>query len=137
VKSVFVDSSGFFALLVQEDQFHEHAHTLFQRANTERWRLVTTNVVVIEAYALFLIRSQGGRRDAIRFLDMIAADKYRIERIRKADEEHAIALVHAHEDKTYSLCDALSFLVMERLHIREAIAFDRHFRSYGRFTILE
>jgi predicted nucleic acid-binding protein len=137
VKSVFVDSSGFFALLVHEDQFHEHAYALFQQANTERWRLVTTNVVVIEAYALFLIRSQGGRRDAIRFLDMIAADKYRIERIRKADEERAIALVHAHEDKTYSLCDALSFIVMERLHIREAIAFDRHFRSYGRFTILE
>jgi predicted nucleic acid-binding protein len=136
MKSVFVNSSGFFALLVQEDQFHEHARSLFQRANTERWRLVTTNVVVIEAYALFLIRSQGGRRDAIRFLDMIAADKYRIERIRKADEERAIALVHAHEDKTYSLCDALSFIVMERLRIHEAIAFDRHFRSYGRFTIL-
>jgi predicted nucleic acid-binding protein len=105
MKSVFVNSSGFFALLVQEDQFHEHARSLFQRANTERWRLVTTNVVVIEAYALFLIRSQGGRRDAIRFLDMIAADKYRIERIRKADEERAIALVHAHEDKTYWLSD--------------------------------
>jgi len=136
VKSVFVDSSGFFALLVQEDQFHEHAHALFQQANTERWRLVTTNVVVIEAYALFLIRSHSRRRDAIKFLDMIAADKYRIERIRKADEDRAIALVHAHEDKAYSLCDALSFIVMERLQIREAIAFDRHFRSYGRFTIL-
>jgi predicted nucleic acid-binding protein len=93
VKSVFVDSSGFFALLIEEDQFHQHARTLFQQANTERWRLVTTNVVVIEAYALFLIRSQGGRRSAIRFLDMMAADKYRIERIRKADEERAIALV--------------------------------------------
>ena len=136
MKSVFVDSSGFFALLVQEDQFHEHAHALFQQANTERWRLVTTNVVVIEAYALFLIRSHRRRRDAIKFLDMIAADKYRIERIRKADEDRAIALVHAHEDKAYSLCDALSFIVMERLQIREAIAFDRHFRSYGRFTIL-
>ncbi len=67
---------------------------------------------------------------------MLAADKYQIERIRKADEERAIALVHAHEDKTYSLCDALSFIVIERLHIREAITFDRHFRSYGRFTVL-
>lgn len=31
---------------------------------------------------------------------------------------------------------ALSFVVMERLRINEAIAFDRHFREYGRFTIL-
>jgi predicted nucleic acid-binding protein len=45
-------------------------------------------------------------------------------------------LVRAHQDKTYSLCDALSFIVMERLRLTEAIAFDRHFRSYGRFTIL-
>ena len=39
-------------------------------------------------------------------------------------------------EKGYSLCDALSFVVMERLAITEAIAFDRHFREYGRFTIL-
>ena len=56
--------------------------------------------------------------------------------VRKRDDERAIALLRAHEDKLYSLRDALSFVVMERLRIREAIAFDRHFRAYGRFTIL-
>ena len=40
------------------------------------------------------------------------------------------------EDKMYALCDALSFVVMERLRIKEAIAFDRHFREYGRLTVL-
>jgi uncharacterized protein len=136
VKRVFVDSSGFFALLIEEDQFHEHARLLFQRANSERWRLVTTNVVVIETYALLLVRAHSSRQDALKFLDMIEKDAYQVERVRKTDEAQAIALVRAHQDKTYSLCDALSFIVMERLHIREAIAFDRHFRSYGRFTIL-
>ena len=32
--------------------------------------------------------------------------------------------------------DALSFVVMERLRIREAMAFDRHFREHGKFVIL-
>jgi predicted nucleic acid-binding protein len=136
VKRVFVDTSGFFALLVEEDQFHQYARLLFQRANAERWRLVTTNVVIIETYALLLVRSHRGRHDALRFLDMIEKDAYQVERIRKTDEARAIALVRAHQDKTYSLCDALSFIVMERLRLTEAIAFDRHFRSYGRFTIL-
>jgi predicted nucleic acid-binding protein len=45
-------------------------------------------------------------------------------------------LVREHQDKAYSLCDALSFVVMERLGIYEAIAFDRHFREYGRFALL-
>ena len=136
MKRVFVDTSGFFALLVEEDQFHHYARRLFQRANAERWRLVTTNVVVIETYALLLVRSRGSRHDALRFLDVIEKDAYQVERIRKTDEARAITLVRAHQDKTYSLCDALSFIVMERLRLTEAIAFDRHFRSYGRFTIL-
>ena len=47
-----------------------------------------------------------------------------------------VALVRSHADKTYSLCDALSFVVMERLGIDEAIAYDRHFREYGRFRMV-
>jgi predicted nucleic acid-binding protein len=101
VKRVFVDTSGFFALLVEEDQFHQYARLLFQRANAERWRLVTTNVVIIETYALLLVRSHRGRHDALRFLDMIEKDAYQVERIRKTDEARAIALVRAHQDKTY------------------------------------
>ena len=52
------------------------------------------------------------------------------------DESRAISILRSHEDKTYSYCDALSFAVMERLGIAEAVAFDRHFREYGRFTVL-
>lgn len=136
MKRVFVDSGGFFALLAREDRFHERARTLFQRANSENWRLVTTNAVVIETYALILTRAYNGRQNAIGFLDMMMTDAYQIERIRKGDEEAAIRLVRGHQDKSYSLCDALSFVVMERLGIHEAIAFDRHFHEYGRFTIL-
>jgi predicted nucleic acid-binding protein len=40
----------------------------------------------------------------------------------REDEAAAIALVRAHEDKSYSLCDA--------------IAFDRHFAEYGRFALI-
>jgi predicted nucleic acid-binding protein len=56
--------------------------------------------------------------------------------LRESDEAAAIALVRAHEDKTYSLCDAMSFVVMERMNITDAIAFDRHFAEYGRFALI-
>ena len=136
MKRVFVDSSGFFALIAAEDPLHERTHGLFLRADADRWVLVTTNAVVVECYALLLTRSRPGRRNALALLDLLRQDAYMIERVRKSDEEQAVALVRAHEDKTYSLCDALSFVVMERLRITEAIAFDRHFEAYGRFTIL-
>ncbi len=59
-----------------------------------------------------------------------------MERVSEADEKNAFALVRDHEDKTYSLCDALGFVVCERLGITEAIACDDDFRSYGRLTVL-
>jgi predicted nucleic acid-binding protein len=136
VKRVFVDSGGFFALLVNADHFHPHAVQLFTAARADRWSLLTTNCVVVETYALLLNRVRNGRVPAIRFLDLVERGLCEVERVTEADEQFASDLVHAHEDKNYSLCDALSFAVTERLHISEVIAFDRHFRDYGKLVIL-
>ena len=136
MKRVFVDTSGFFALYSANDADHETAAEVFLRANTERWQLVTTNAVVFEAYALLLNRTREGRRLAIKFLDDVESSELLVERVTEQDERSAIALVRAHEDKTYSLCDAMSFIVCERLGISEAISCDDDFRSYGRLTVL-
>jgi len=140
MKRVFVDTGGFVALLVAEDEMHPRASELFESASRDRWTLVITNAVVVETYSVLLARAKDGRRTAISFLDAVVEDQSQgglaVERVRPDDELNAIALLRAHTDKDYSLCDALSFVVMERLGITEAIAFDRHFREYGRFTIL-
>jgi len=72
----------------------------------------------------------------LKFLDAVQGDAYDVVRVSRDDEAKAIELIIAHRDKMYSLCDALSFVVMERLRISEAIAFDQDFRSYGRFAVL-
>jgi len=99
-------TGAFFAVLVPEDLHHERARVIFTRAGEERWQLVTTNMVVIETYALLLNRAHGGRPSALAFLDAIERDEYQIERVKESDEAAAIELVRSHEDKTYSLCDA-------------------------------
>ena len=135
MKRVLVDTGGFYALLSENDRDHERALEVFRQANSERWKLVTTNVVVIETYALLLNRTGEGRQKALEFIDHLERSKFQVERVTEADERLAIALVRAHTDKTYSLCDALSFVVAERLGITEAIACDDDFRSYGRLTV--
>lgn len=136
MRRAFVDTGGFYALISENDVRHDAALAVFRQANSERWTLVTTNVVVIETYALLLNRTGEGRPKAIQFLDHLKASGLQIERVTEDDEDKAIALVRGHADKTYSLCDALGFVVCERLGITDAVACDHDFRSYGRLTML-
>ena len=93
MKRVFVDTGAFFAVLVTEDLHHERARVIFTQAGEERWQLVTTNMVVVETYALLLNRAHGGRPSALAFLDAIERDEYQIERVKESDEAAAIDLV--------------------------------------------
>src|SRR2546430_533770 len=52
------------------------------------------------------------------------------------EEERAKAILSSHADKDWSLCDVISFAVLESRGARTAFTFDRHFRQYGRFDIL-
>lgn len=85
MKRVFVDTGGFVALLVAEDQMHSRASTLFESAARNRWTLVTTNTVVVETYSVLLARAKDGRRAAISFLDAVTEDQsqgsFAIERV--------------------------------------------------------
>jgi len=134
MRRVFVDTGGFYAFTDADDEFHEKACTLFQKASAESWILTTTNYVVAETHALILCRL--GRKIALDYLQGIFTGSTSVERVTEEDENETLQLLIAHDDKDYSFCDATSFLIMERLKILEAIAFDDHFRQYGKFVIL-
>lgn len=133
--TAFVDSGGFFASLDSDDAHHVRARELFVRARAERWRLITTNAVIYETHALLTARLRSART-ALGFLDAIDAGLCSVHRIDAEAEHRALSILRSHADKSYSYCDALSFAVMEQARIAHAIAFDRHFREYGRFTVL-
>ena len=134
MKSVFIDTSGFYAALSRKDAAHREARRLFREAREERWALFTTNFVIAETHALILIRQ--GRNRAWIFLQSIYAGSTNVVRIEERDEQRARSIIGKYRDKDFSYCDAISFVVMERLGISEAISFDEHFRQYGKFVTL-
>ena len=52
-------------------------------------------------------------------------------RVSMRDERRARAIVAQYSDKDFSLTDAMSFAVMERLGIGAAFTLDDHFAQYG------
>ena len=54
-----------------------------------------------------------------------------IVRVTAADERKAREIIAQYDDKDFSLTDAVSFAIAERLGISYAISFDHHFGQYG------
>jgi predicted nucleic acid-binding protein len=83
----------------------------------------------MEAHALIL--SHGGIGAGQAFLRSTEASNTTVIRVRAGDEERARGIIYQYDDKDFSLVDAVSFAVMQRLGITRAVTFDRHFAQYG------
>ena len=52
------------------------------------------------------------------------------------EEQRAKTILARYTDKDWTVCDAVSFALLEARRIRRAFTFDRHFRQHGRFDVL-
>jgi uncharacterized protein len=131
----FLDTSALFALLDRTDRNHRRATALLRSLNAARTRLVLTNFIRAEAHALILNRL--GHATADRFLsDLARGPADALIRVTDEDEQRALQLITRYRDKDFTIADATSFVVMERLGISHAFTFDDDFRQYG-VTVLQ
>ena len=131
---VFVDAGAWISLNDRGDRFHPSAVEYYQRLLRERRLLVTTNLVIAEAY--INIRRAGGYQPAMRFLDSMRQSS-RLNRVYSDAglEAEAEKLLRRYADQDFSLTDAVSFAVMQQRGITEAFGFDHHFATVG-FVVL-
>jgi predicted nucleic acid-binding protein len=130
LRRVFLDTSGIVAAMNVRDEHHQVAKAVLLQLARERCSLLITNYVRAEAHALLLVRA--GRDLALKFLEN---SSWAVEWVYPEDEERALTILRTFQDKDFSLTDATSFAVMERLGVTEAVAFDRHFSQYGIRTL--
>lgn len=129
---IFVDTSFWVALRAVDDAHHVEAVSLL-RLQADR-ALVTSNHVRGETWT-FLNRRRG-HAAAVGFLDLLSRTaRLRLEFATQEREQEALDWLRRRDDREYSFVDAVSFAVMRRLAIREALAFDGDFAAAG-FTEL-
>ena len=123
---LLVDTSAVYALIDRDDTYHRKAVSLLRSLPRRGLNPLLTNFIVAESHALLL--SRLGAEVA---RDWLLRQIWPVEQVNPQDEGRAKEIIQKYIDKTFSYTDATSFAVMERLGIKEAFAFDPHFRQYG------
>ena len=129
---IFVDTGAWFAAVVPADSDHLAASAWLAN-NAEP--LVTTDYVVDET--LTLLRARGERRRSLLlgegFFNARLAEVYTL---TETDIALAWEVFKRFDDKDWSFTDCTSKVVLDRLGIRQAFAFDRHFKQFGTVEIV-
>jgi predicted nucleic acid-binding protein len=128
-RAVLWDTSAILAFLDVDDAHHEEAGRVAR--GLTGWRAVVTNYIEVEAHAALL--SRRGRRVA---RDWLFNGPFEVLRASIAEEGRAKGIIARYEDKDWSLCDAISFAVIDARRLAAAFSFDKHFHQYGHFRVL-
>ena len=128
---IFIDTSALYAYFDQSDSNHSNAFSQIQKIQIP---LVTTNYVVDETITL-LARNLGVHIAYKIGTDLLNEHFAKIVSILLDDEKNALEILNKYVDKKISFTDCTSFVIMEKLNIKTAFSFDKHFRQYGKFTV--
>jgi predicted nucleic acid-binding protein len=128
VKSVFVDTSGFYSILDGTDPIHARCTDALRRSEQEGWTLVTTNYVVHETWALLQARLGWDAVDAWRDRVLPLCETLWVdERLHSLGE----ARCRQARERRLSLTDCISIELMRRRGIRAFIGQDDHLSREG------
>ena len=119
-----------YAAVDARDAYHPDAASLLRRLAQAGRMIVTSDYVVAETLNLAVARR--GRIVADRLLQLLdTSSGLRIEWIGAEHFEAARAFFRRHADHDYSFTDCTSFVLMDRLRIRDALTSDHHFVEAG------
>jgi predicted nucleic acid-binding protein len=131
----FVDTSGFYALLVRGEPRHARAKEVLARAARSGRRFVTTDYVLDETATLLKARGCGHlARPLFETVFQSAACQVKWMDAERFGEVQRFFFKH--QDQDWSFTDCFSFCVMRPLGIRDALTTDHHFRQAGFHALL-
>ena len=130
MSAYFADTSFWIAISSKRDQYHSKAVAWRQFMARTKSQIVTTEAVLWEW--LNALSDASMRATAVEGYRRVHSDP-RIQVIAYQPEFNhaAVELYRSRTDKNWSLTDCLSFVIMKRHAISEALTTDRHFEQAG------
>jgi uncharacterized protein len=127
---IFVDSSGFYAMVAKDDDQHAGAARVLREARRRKREFVTTDYVLDETATLLRARRLGHLTRTL--FDVLEQSRaFRIEWTDSDRFREVLAFFHKHFDQEWSFTDCLSFVTMARLKLSDALTKDAHFTHAG------
>jgi uncharacterized protein len=124
---LLLDTSGLLCYVHSGEPEHQKAVEFLNSASGS----LTHGYVLAEFIALAQVRGFP-RTAALKFIiDLLENPDIETVWINELLHQEAVKLLMARQDKTYSLCDAVSFVLMRQRGITEALTTDRHFEQEG------
>ncbi|HIK17220.1 MAG TPA: type II toxin-antitoxin system VapC family toxin [Leptolyngbyaceae cyanobacterium M33_DOE_097] len=130
---MLLDTSGLLCLHFSTEPLHTQACAAYQKAALR----LTHNCVIAEYVALANAR-RFSRASVLTFVvDLLSNPDIETVWVDKPIHQAAIELLLFHQDKTYSLCDAVSFILMRDRGVSDALSTDLHFEQEGFVRLLK
>ena len=130
---MFLDTFGLLCILHRREPHHIQARSLLNSAAVR----LTHSYVLAEFVALAETRGVPRNENLLFVHDMILNPDIETIWVDEPTYEEALQLLLARLDKTYSLCDAVSFVLMRRRGIVAALTNDHHFEQEGFLRLLK
>lgn len=131
----FIDTSGFYALLVKPDSMHRSAKDILKKAAGDKVCFVTTDYVLDETATLLHARGLAHILPEL-FNAVIESRACSIEWMDQDRFLKTRSFFLKHTDKSWSFTDCFSFIVMKELRLTKTLTKDDHFREAGFVPLL-
>ena len=128
MRSIFIDTSAFLAVLDADDDHHALAKSAWGEILVSGSLLVTSNYVLVETFAL--VQNRLGLQ-AIRVFQEDIVPLLSPRWVDATIHAAATSALLAANRKKLSLVDCVSFEVMRHAALRKVFTFDRHFQEQG------